>query len=352
METTEVILQMFDKLSDTDKSRLITTLNEKQNSSTIQVNSPIACPHCKSKLFVKNGSVKGHRRYKCKECNKSFGNFTGTVYSGIKKIEKFIKYRNILFTDGIIPLQTMCSKIGISNQTSFDWRHKLIGSIAESKEKFKDDTQIDDIWFSYSQKGRKKLKYSKKRGGGKPGDNNFTTKVITATDKNQTVMKVARIGRLTKSDIRQQLGDRFKSGAKLISDSHPSIVAFAKDSKLNHVFFKSKEHVAETGENVQFLNNLASRLKTMINRVLKGVSTKYLQNYVNWFSFSETNKGRDLNKKATDSVLKDKKAWDRFTNTERIYKNFIEKFSVRTYRCPVVREWKSNKWNYVHFAGL
>ena len=50
--------------------------------------------------------------------------------------------------------------------------------------------------------GRKGRKYSRKRGSGnKPEDNGKQTKVIVASDGKQTVLQVAKIGRITKNDI-------------------------------------------------------------------------------------------------------------------------------------------------------
>lgn len=346
METVGKILELYYTLTTSEQAVLLIKLQTVSDKEEIQQASVNNCPHCKSDNFYKNGSVKSRVRYKCNSCKKSFGDFSKTTFSNIIKMDKFLLFKKIMLSEGALPLKLMCKKVGISIQTSFDWRHKLIGSLTNSDKTFINETQVDDIWVNYSQKGRKGLTYSRKRGNmKKSGDNNFIVKVLTATNESQTVMKVARIGRITKSDIERNLGDQFNTQTKLISDAHPSIIGYAKDNHIKHVHFKAKDHVAKTGENVQFLNSQASRFDTMLNRVLKGVSTKYLQNYSNWFSFLETNKRKDANKIATGIILKDKLSWDRFTNIENSYKHFISNFSVRTYRCPVVREWKANNWN-------
>jgi transposase-like protein len=346
METVGKILELYYTLTTSEQADLLVKLQTVSDKEEIQHASVSNCPHCKSENFYKNGSVKGLIRYKCKSCTRTFGEFSKTTFGNIIKMDKFLLFKKIMLTEGALPLKMMCKRVGISIQTSFDWRHKLIGSLTNSDKTFINETQLDDIWMNYSQKGRKGLKYSRKRGGiKKSGDNNFIVKVLTATNESQTVMKVARIGRITKSDIERNLGDQFSSQTKLVSDAHPSIIGYAKDNQIKHVHFKAKDHVAQTGENVQFLNSQASRFDTMLNRVLKGVSTKYLQNYSNWFSFMETNKRKDANKIATGIILKDKLGWDRFSNIETSYKHFISNFSVRTYRCPVLREWKANNWN-------
>lgn len=346
MDAISEILELYYKLSLQEQLDLMVKLNNDSYGAEIKPARPNSCPHCNDSKFTSYGNVNGRKRYMCKNCNKTFGDYSNTAFSNIKKIDKFLLFKNILFTEGIMPLQTFCKRVGISIQTSFDWRHKLIASLKDSDIQFISETQLDDIWVSYSQKGRKGLKYSKERGGNKKsGDNNYQVKVLTATDKSQTTMDVVKIGRITKSDIQLALGDKLSPETKLVSDSHPSIIGFAKENDIKHVCFKAKDHIAETGENVQHLNGQASRFKTMINQTLKGVSTKHLQNYANFFSFMETNKAKDANKLATLTILKDKEGWNKFTNAEARYEKFIKECSVRTYRCPTLRAWKANNWN-------
>jgi hypothetical protein len=236
----------------------------------------------------------------------------------------------------------MAGKLGISIPTAFDWRHKILLSLPKKKAKFEGEAQMDDLWVLYSQKGRKGLKYSRKRGGSKrKGDNDFQVKILAATDKNQIEMKVTRIGRITKNDIVQAVGDKFKATQKLVTDGHASFKSFAREAKLEHVSFLAKEHKAETGENVQYINNIACRFKNIIDRTLHGVSTKYLQLYANWFAYREFEEVDILNPKQMSNT----KVWDVHCNVEKMYQKFIETKSVRTYRCPTKRARKSQNWN-------
>ena len=199
---------------------------------------------------------------------------------------------------------------------------------------------MDDLWFLYSQKGRKGLKYSRKRGGGsRKGDNGFQAKIIAASDNVQVEMKLAKIGRISKNDIICAVGDKFTKNTKLVTDAHSSYSSFAKEAGLKHVSFTAKNHKAVTGENVQYINNMAERLKTFVNRGMRGVSTKYLQLYVSYFAYKEKN---TIN---IEDHIKNKKVWDIYTNMEIMYAKFIESKSVRTYRCPTKKKWKAQNWN-------
>jgi hypothetical protein len=237
--------------------------------------------------------------------------------------------------ENYLPLKQMASKIGISIQTAFDWRHKILSSVNNDRVRFDGITEIDDIWFLYSQKGRKGLKYSRKRGGSKrAGDNDFQAKLLVTSDRNSnTNLSLVRIGRLKKSDIERKISGKFADDATLVSDKHRSISSFAKAEGLNHVSFKSSEHTAGGEYHVQGVNNLASKLKGTINHSLRGVSTKYLQSYANWVNL--ISKGIDNVEFNNNGVV------DIHKNREGIYKKFIENFSKRTYRCPVKRTFKS-----------
>ena len=251
-----------------------------------------------------------------------------------------MEYSKVIKEEGLHTIDHMKKRIGISNQSAFDWRHRLLLSSPKKKEKFEQEVQMDDLWFLYSQKGRKGLDYARERGGSKrKGDNNFQVKLLAASDKKQLELKVAKIGRVSEKDIIHSMGEKFTSSSKLVTDKHKSFEAFAKGAGLEHVSFLSKKHKAETGENVQYINNVAGRLKTWINRQLRGVSTKYLQLYANYFSYTE-NESFDINKNLAEYSV-----WDKFTNIENFYKRFIQNKSVRTYRCPIKREWKSQNWN-------
>ena len=48
---------------------------------------------------------------------------------------------------GYIPLKNIAAKVGISIQTAFDWRHKILCNLRETNTHFKGLTEMDDVWF-------------------------------------------------------------------------------------------------------------------------------------------------------------------------------------------------------------
>jgi len=341
MCTSSEIIRLFKSLSTEDKSSILQELSQPSMMETIRIEDAlvVCCPHCQSKLFVKNGKREGVQKYKCKGCCKVFSSTTGTSLYRLQKPDKFELYKSLML-ESYHPLKQIAKKVGISIQTAFDWRHKILSATAEDAKTFEGITEIDDIWFLYSQKGRKGLDYSRKRGGSKrAGDNDFQAKLLITSDRNKTTdMSLVRIGRLKKADIQRKVSGKFSGNCALVSDKHRSIAAFAKSENLKHVSFKASDHTAGGEYHVQNINNIAASLKTVINGTLKGVSTKYLQNYANWYKIRSGKVDVD---EMGRMLLKNKRGSSIHMNREGIYKWFVENFSKRTYRSPVKRSFRS-----------
>ena len=335
------ILRLFKSLSEDERRPLLEELNHLSTNMEVPVEQGpvVCCPHCKSNLLVKNGKRGVHQQYKCKSCNKAFTARTGTSLHRLQKPDKFEVYKTLML-ESYYPIKQIAKKVGISIQTAFDWRHKILSGIIKEDKSFEGITEMDDIWFLYSQKGRKGLDYSRKRGGSKrAGDNDFQTKLLITTDRNKTTdLSVTHIGRLKKSDIERKIGGRFSTDCTLVSDKHRSIGAFAKSENLKHISFKASEHTAGGEYHVQNINNMASGLKSVINGTLKGVSTKYLQNYANWYQIRNKKTDRE---KIEQMLRNNKEVANIHLNREGIYRWFIENFSKRTYRCPVKKTYRS-----------
>ncbi len=71
----------------------------------------------------------------------------------------------------------------------------------------------------------------------------------------------------------------------LCSDSHPSYVGYAKTNKIEHKTIKAnaKKYVTEGKYHIQHVNQTANEMKQWLDG-FNGVATKYLPNYLNWFS--------------------------------------------------------------------
>ena len=249
------------------------------------------CPACKSSRIHGHGSYRGRNRCKCLECKKTFNDFTGTSISGIKKTQKFQEYIKIA---GDTTIRKAASVLELNVKTIFDWRHKLLSSFPKSSgQKFSGIVECDDKQLNISEKGNKKLdRKAYKRPSDrtiKRGVSDDKVSVMVATDRiGNITMQIAKIGRIDKGSVERTIGDLVLDNNVLCSDSHPSIISWAQDKKLeHHVFIAARQHVKDKCYHVQHVNSLDNRYERWVSKFY-GIATKYLANYMNWFIFQES----------------------------------------------------------------
>ena len=208
---------------------------------------------------------------------------------------------------------------GISIQTSFDWRHKVLSSLQSiSPEKFEGISESDDVFFNYSEKGSRSLcRKPRKRGndGIKQGISEDKVAVILTCDrlKNKD-LKVARRGSIRRMDIGKALAGKLDKDSTLCTDSHRSYTAFAKAEGIQHqkIHARKKQYVKDKIYNVQNANQTARSLKDWMAG-FNGVATKYLQNYLSWYMVLEQVKGKpDKVKEFALAALVSTNAWNLF----------------------------------------
>lgn len=282
------------KLKDSEKVILIKEISKLLCESPLKDSKDdLLCPHCGSTIFVKNGKLKERQRYLCKKCYKSFNSLTNTPISYSKKgIEKWLEYmESILNQDS---LRTCASKLEINLSTAFIWRHKILDAIRSNvKTKvLEGDIQVDETYFKESFKGNhSKSEFKMPRKAykrGTPSKYRGISKeqvcVLTALDINESiVIEPSCMGRPGSSDLLRVLSDIVKKESTIISDSFWGYNTLASYCKSKHIAIPTGKH--SFGKyNIQRINSIHSKLKSFI-RSYKGVSTKYLSNYLYLFKY-------------------------------------------------------------------
>jgi hypothetical protein len=155
-------------------------------------------------------------------------------------------------------------------------------------EGFEGITESDDIFFLHSEKGSRNLQRKpRKRGSGafKRGISDEQVDVVATCDrKGNKEMVVTARGRISKKDLDRVLGGKLEKTETLCTDCHRSNTAFAKGKGLAHKKFNASkgQRITDKAYHVQNVNNTAKRLRQWMGP-FNGVSTRYLQNYLNWF---------------------------------------------------------------------
>ena len=97
------------------------------------------------------------------------------------------------------------------------------------------------------------------------------------------------MGRVVKSKVDSIIGSKLTSKNVLVTDASRAYKTYAKEKGLEHYRIKSNDgkHVIKGLYHIQNVNGLHSQMKLWIDR-FKGVSTKYLDNYLAWFLFIDS----------------------------------------------------------------
>lgn len=125
------------------------------------------CPHCNHTKYVKFGIDKGSQRYKCKSCERSFTEYTGTWMAGLHKKDKIDDYLVLIHQEK--SLDKIKASLSINKKIAFDWRHKILAALQvddDDDNDFTGITESDETFFLASEKGRAVTdRDSRKRGG-------------------------------------------------------------------------------------------------------------------------------------------------------------------------------------------
>jgi len=297
------LLAQISELNQGGKNRLYRAIESFLFENEIDISSEQAkvklsnandCPHCESKRTRKNGHQYGVQRFVCNNCKKNFRVSTGSATAHLKK-KDLLKVYIPHFLSGYSLVK--CAQLtGISKQTSFDWRYKILSALRKQQKEvtLSGICETDDVFLAYSEKGNQHLtREPKKRGKSvfikkKRGINDDKVAILISCDRKANKhLQVATRGRISTQDVSSILKDKIESKTVLCTDSRRSYQAFAKANKLEHQTIKVSAKEYKKGiYHIQHVNQTAQDLKKWLDK-FNGVSTKYLQNYLNWYALKE-----------------------------------------------------------------
>ena len=253
------------------------------------------CPHCEGTHVIKYGMIKSQQRYQCKTCHRTFTDFTKSSLSHSHlPLATWLEYTKCMILG--LSIRKSAERVNVSVKTSFYMRHKILDAIRLflGVGNLEGIIEMDETFFPLSFKGNHKKsgfnmpRESRKRGGEveKRGISSEQVCVATAIDRNgNLVMELLCLGRMKTVDIKRLYENRIEYGAIICTDSHKSYISFAKDFGLQHKRIPTGKHMAGI-YHIQHINSLHSHLKGFLES-FKGVSTKYLGNYLYWFKWLE-----------------------------------------------------------------
>lgn len=269
----------------------------------------LGCPHCKALSTVKNGHSRGLQRYRCLACHRTFNAATNTPLSRLRNKERFFQVGECLVKGAT--LKQCAKELGIAESTAHRLRHRFLSSVVGHQPKeLTGLVEADETYFRESQKGSRKLiargttalaRGARNRGGkprsagklGKAASRKDLVPVLVGRLRGQLHVADKVLLAMNKPQAMDALKDWVGPDTLLCTDGSGTLRQAAAELGIasKHVPVSSEGRVTEHIYHVQSVNRYHEVLKTWINRELRGVSTKYLPNYLAWMRLQQWFKG-------------------------------------------------------------
>ena len=266
------------------------------------------CRKCGADHIVKFGKDKNNKqRYKCKCCGATFVETSFSALSRTRHSEAVWEtYIHLLLTGA--SLEVCAFRCGISVRTAFIWRHKILNAIQHDQDNrmMAGIIEADEMFLPVSYKGNhsKSTRFTMPRTPFRRGTDNRSNNIpkaciMCAVERNgQRYGEVLGTGQPTTQMINHAFKSRIIPDSIILSDGALAMKNyFAKRKDVQVIRLRStvtKSHNGNTPEirgiyHIQTVNNLHARLQGFL-RKYNGVSTKYLNHYVNLFMWVENYK--------------------------------------------------------------
>ena len=260
-------------------------------------------------LLHKNGKTKtGVQKYICSECKSTSSETTETIICHSKL--SFEIWSNVI--DNLLngfSLRRIAEENNISLLTSFRLRHKVLYALKcfIKNIKLSGKIQSDEKYFSINLKGTKPQnmpRYSKKRTSTNSpyrGISHHKICVVSSIDENDNLLlEIVGLGRCTTDMLKKSLGLKLNNAKSINADSASAYQEFCSEYKLTLNAIPSGFH-NDGIFNISEINGIHSQLETWLSK-FRGISTRHLQEYLDWFIYIFTMKKRFLlNKIKTES---------------------------------------------------
>ena len=281
----------LDVLSEVQREALMAALKGKGSANEVialietQFAGHPCCGHCKSEHIKLWGHASGLRRYRCRDCKRTFNALTGTPLAQLHRRDAWLDYARALVER--TSLRKAARRAQVCLDTSFRWRHRFLMAPRDKRpSEVTGIVEADETLFLKSQKGARKVvgRKPRKRGGKAP-------KAGTSLEAYDIVLIVRDRHKATAYYILPDFKDLtfehhldpiVNRDSVLVSDGRSCYKTFAHDLAMSHVAVIARRgERVKGGLHIQNVNGYITRLKDWL-RSFKGVASKYLASYLGW----------------------------------------------------------------------
>lgn len=241
------------------------------------------CPRCGSASVQRWGWFSGRRRYRCRGCQRTFSDFTGTPLAYLKRIEDWPRFGQCVVAE--LSIRRSGRFLSVDPSTAFRWRHRLLAALndADGKTPLWGQVVVHETRFPYSEKGRRRPDPTAFRFA-RPGTGSARTAwvVVAGDGADGTFATLIGLRRPAARDLVRALGRKLRHAAGIMSGTGQFGAAGTAATRLGLLH----RRLPSRADELTRLRHYVVRLRRWM-RQFRGVATRYLDHYLVWHRLAE-----------------------------------------------------------------
>lgn len=250
------------------------------------------CPYCKGKQSSKRNET---HRHQCNGCNRSYSVLVGTIFESTKLPLRqwFLAISLILNAKKGLSARQLSRDLGVNRKTGWYLQMRIRKAMQEGEDGglFKGIVEIDETYV-----GGKKANHSKKKRDARRNDQQ---QVTGYQDKQPVIGLLEREGRIKLQVVEKAHGKTIKpiieqtvsKEATLVTDGFGGYAGLSKLYYEHQILNKEKEEYVRGKYHTNTIEGFWTLLKRGIYGQYHKVSAKYLQSYLDEFTFKYNHRG-------------------------------------------------------------
>ena len=189
--------------------------------SQVRWRDGVYCPRCRAESLIRDGSYRVFQRYRCKNCDRTFNDRTGTVFehSAVALGKWFLAvYTYIRFNTSRRQLDV---KIDVSYKTVYRCLQRFLRALGAPRPHLEGPVEIDDLYVKAGLEGRERDGPSRSRGPSTRGRGTYDEEkppVFILADRGTGGCYVLPAKAADESTIRLLLADRNEESLTVYTD--------------------------------------------------------------------------------------------------------------------------------------
>ena len=255
----------------------------------------LKCPDCSSSFIIKFGKNRlDKQRYRCNHCKRIF--VIPTTKSPLSCSKKPAKmwFHYVECMENGMSIRKSAAIVGITPNTSFQWRHKILNAIKlELPSNLSGTVEIDEVIIPESFKGNHSkddhfyMGRAPRKRGPKLSERGSlrSVRVLCCLSRREDIFSQV-IGRLrpVAEQLLNMLDDKIESGSTICTNNNAAYRTVAKELNLTLYKLTSPNQIIEEQYDNQKAKAFGRQLKGFLAK-FNGVATKYLNNYIAWLKW-------------------------------------------------------------------